>query len=638
MIMTKSKLKEIISLNVHGYPEEILPISNTDFITNLGLSKISIYIVLGKHIWSDIIDHSITYVAVPPSGKYIIVGTKAGRVTIYTLDGKKVLDKNIGSLISSLEALNDKFIVGLEKEVSAYDINGGKIWSIKLKKYPLFDITSSPRGDMIAINQGKKILIVQSNDGKKLWSIKTHPLSMYKHIIWSPDNTRIAITTFGLRPELKVYDEEGNKLWQLHLNVLDAKWSPDGKYIAIRTGIGLREAFKLEALNKIKILDKEGKEIIEEKINEVILTYKWHPSSKRILISTGKYINYLFDLESNTISTLNIKSPISAKYIEFLDDKVVLGSKDGLIKVISIRESEDKVVICRDLWEIKNKPLLFLKKINNEVFLALWKKNKLAHITSQGNKRWSIDINDMISDTLSLSPSKDKVAVAIRNRGIMVINAEDGKIIWKKEQEKLFSEELLSLTWISNDTLLGATRNKIVEGKIIGNNIEWNVITNIELYPYIPITIILIPSKKHVIVATKDNKLILVDMKSVGRESIIDIKEIKNDIKDISISSRDNYIAVLTKYNELYIIKITNNKFGTENKLKEDVTALSWSPNDKYLAAATTKKELLIYSIPEFKKMTKEESKAIINSISWINDHTLVLGLQNGSITVSKIL
>ncbi|HNP19621.1 MAG TPA: caspase family protein [Fulvivirga sp.] len=437
----------------------------------------------------------LTSVALSHDNKFLVTAGFDWEAYLWNIETGKLIntfkvnpDKGIGYGINAEFSPDDKYIAfgGDNRSVTIYDIASGE----KVKEFKPDVGWCGGCGTFIKYKSADQIYSASNKGDLKLWNISagTTVQTYYtnKAEFTSLDlatNNRILITT---EDSLKIYNAASKQL-ELGINlgldkpITDARFSPEGKTIAVSSDDQLVHLYNAETGELIKVLqgflnltDKGGLEYDRSSWDYYIKKYTDLKNDVRIS-PDGKYlvkgkigsIVRMWDIASGAIVKEFVGHEKAVLCTEFsADGKYLLtGSADNIARIwdiatgkvlqefkghrdvlFSVAFSEDGKTIATGswdgtakTWDVKsgelNETLIFEKSapyrlqfVNNDIYLliaGLDKTLKLWEIDSKSEVRNFIGHTDVIHD-FSLSPDKKHISSVSWDGKVKVWDIETG--------------------------------------------------------------------------------------------------------------------------------------------------------------------------------------------------------------------
>lgn len=185
--------------------------------------------------------------------------------------------------------------------------------------------------DYLTYLSEKRSLILLDVKNKRIQVIAEHdPNIAFEYIFpisWSPDNKRLLYGRFSMPDSstspcsLFVFDIEDNKSIELFpgkTSDMLAKWSPDGKNIALR----------IESNNQsnVYIFNTENETLKQIPVNETYSYFEglsWSSDGEKLIFSTGKAV-YLLNLLNDKLEVIAQYSDIAIGFVASPDKNMVL--------------------------------------------------------------------------------------------------------------------------------------------------------------------------------------------------------------------------------------------------------------------------------------------------------------------------
>lgn len=227
-----------------------------------------------------------------PKGKYILTASDDRTIRRWNIEGGKECN-----VIKFGEVVHADIFSPDGQYMLIVTLSEVQLWSMRNKldiwnKKPTSRISSavfSPDSKNIALNLDKKVLVLNTEDGKELFAFMGHT-GYLTSVNFSPDGKRVLTTSYD--HTARVWDIKTGKqiLCMEHADyVTSAAYSPDGKLII--TGSGLRDG-------TAKIWDAQtGKEVtVCAKAENSVQSVSFSPDGKIALIGSYDDNLYIFDV------------------------------------------------------------------------------------------------------------------------------------------------------------------------------------------------------------------------------------------------------------------------------------------------------------------------------------------------------
>lgn len=323
------------------------------------------------------------------------------------------------SIVSSL------LINSSELQIIIWDISNGQILlTIKEgfsgESHRSNEIEWSPDGAMIALADGKNILIFDSKTGDKINSLLGNE-KYIKGLSWKPDSSEIASSSgsIGFDGEIKTWDISDNKcLHTIKGNndmIWDIKWSPDGNKIATGSQNNYLEVWDAITLENLLSVNAH---------NKSVRSIAWSPDGTKIL--TG-------GLDDMWGKKHFLRVWDSSKGEELLEIK----AHRRPIEVVEWSDDGQRIVSFGKDWTIK-----FWKPNNGENLFII-----------AGHTGESYDY----THRFIWSPDGSKIAAAAPNSNLYVWDIKDGNCIYEFPGEleyKNIERSTKDIGWSPNSTTL----------------------------------------------------------------------------------------------------------------------------------------------------------------------------------------
>jgi len=316
--------------------------------------------------------------------------------------------------------------------------NSKKVEPTSLKDY-MSDICQETNNNQIFPTDLSQIIIDYTNQNEFFEILKLKNIAPISHIAWSPDGSKIAVTSEYPDKSIKIIDVDSGKM--IHKFFYNTDDKQNTEYDMWINWVSNNQLCSVSRYAKVMNWDlKDKKKLSFNVLSTTPDQIFWFGNSQYFLVRSGRSIviphifKDFFEINFSNLNNNDVQNiPISVVHYIRESNKLIIGSSFGKIYLIG-KEMGDKI----EIYAHDSNPVAFTNPVD---YITASYKDIIASSSRNVIKIWDIKENRELHElkfkkslnNLEMSPDGKYLAFALKNDNkIYIFDIKENKILLNK--------------------------------------------------------------------------------------------------------------------------------------------------------------------------------------------------------------